>query len=403
MKTNPDHINQIKLEFGKMKSKEDLLALLNLAMGFYYDEKATPLELKALTYYSNPKVAKNRYREFEIRKKSIGFRKIHSPVKGLKSIQRILNFVLQCVFEPHHTATGFIQGKSIVDNAKPHVGQHYVFNIDMKDFFPGIDQARVWKRLQHPPFNLNEQNGCLELANRVAALCCTEMEVERMNENGEWVKVRRNVLPQGAPTSPTITNIIAHKLDHKLSGLARRFNLNYSRYADDITFSSMHNVYQNDSEFIMELHRIIQSQNFHLNPKKTRLQKAGFRQEATGLLVNSKVNVRQRYLKQIRMWLYYWEKYGFDKANQIFLRDYAKDKGHVKQGKPNMINVLSGKLEYLKMVKGKNDSTFKKLDSRFLSLLELEQGLPSLDNLLEVWENEGIEKAIEMSNIKTEE
>lgn len=399
MKPSEDNIKEIKALFSKMKTREDLLVLLNRAKELYYGESVTPFEVKSLTYYSNPKLAKNSYRDFSVKKKNGGFRKIHAPVKGLKSIQIILNFVLQCVFEPHQAATGFIWKKSIVDNARVHEGQHYVFNIDLKDFFPSVDQARVWKRLQYPPFSLNHENGNLEIANRIAGLCCTEMEVERKNEDGIWETVKRNVLPQGAPTSPTFTNIIAQNLDHKLSGLAKRFNLNYSRYADDITFSSMHNVYQHNSDFRNELHRIIENQNFYINPKKTRLQKTGFRQEVTGLVVNEKANVHRRYLKQIRMWLYYWERYGYAKAEQIFLKDYAKDKSHVKKSKPGMINVISGKLEFLKMVRGFNDDQYIKLVSRYDKLILREKGTPSLENILKVWEKEGIEKAIEISNL----
>src|SRR5690606_27764009 len=119
----------------------------------------------------------------------------------------------------------------------------------------------------------------------------------------------KTVLPQGSPTSPILTNMLCRKLDRRLTGLAKRYNLTYTRYADDITFSSSHNIY-NDEVFDKELKRIIEEdQNLVINPKKTRLQKAGYRQEATGLIVNDKVNVRKRYVKQIRMWLYYWEKY----------------------------------------------------------------------------------------------
>jgi RNA-directed DNA polymerase len=399
MKPSEENIQDIKALFSKMKTREDLLKLLNKAKAIYYGEKATLIELKSLTYYSNPKVAKKRYGEFTIRKKSGGVRKINAPVKGLKSIQTILNFILQCVFEPHQAATGFILGKSIVDNARLHAGRNYVFNIDMKDFFPSIEQARVWKRLQYPPFNLNRENENIEIASRIAALCCTEMEVERLTKKGEFVKVKRNVLPQGAPTSPTITNIIAQKLDQQLSGLAKRFNVNYSRYADDITFSSMHNVYQANSDFREELEKIITSQSFLINDKKTRLQKKGFRQETTGLIVNEKVNVHRRYVKQIRMWLYFWEKYGYRKAEQIFLRDYAKDKGHVKKGKPEMINVISGKLEFLKMVRGHQDDQYMKLEQRLNKLIAREQGIPPLEEILKVWESEGIEKAMEFSNL----
>lgn len=393
MKLNQIHIDQIREDFNKMKSKEDLLALLNLANKILHDESAKPYSLKALTYYSSPKLAKKRYRAFAIKKKTSGTRTIHAPVGGLKSIQRALNLILQCVFEPHKAATGFVPEKSIVDNAKVHLNQHYVYNIDLKDFFPGIDQARIWKRLQFPPFDLNDKSNRLELANRIAGLCCTELEVERMDEQGEWVKVKKNVLPQGAPTSPTLTNIVAYRLDHKLSGLARRFNLNYSRYADDITFSSSHNVYQETSDFINELHRIIADQNFHINPKKTRLQKNGYRKEVTGLTVNEKVNVSRRYVKQIRMWLYYWERYGYAKAYSILLRDYKADKGHVKKGNPDFASVLDGKLLYLKMVKGEEDGTYLGLKMRF----DVVRGIQSpIEKIIEIWEKEGIEKAMSL-------
>jgi RNA-directed DNA polymerase len=397
MKIPQEHINEIGAAFRQMKSKEDLLSLLNHTKNIFYGEKAVPFRLKALTYYSNPTLSGNRYREFAIRKKSGGTRKIHAPIKGLKSIQRILDFVLQCVFEPNEAATGFVHGKSIVDNAIVHTGNNYVFNTDLKDFFPSIELHRVKACFKLPPFNLSDEKE--PLAFLLANLCCTQLEVERLRD-GIWEKEILPVLPQGAPTSPTITNIICQKLDHRLNGLARRFNLNFTRYADDITFSSMHNVYQKDSDFINELSKIIQSQNFNINEKKTRLQKSGYRQEVTGLIVNKKVNVNQRYIDQIRMWLYYWEKYGYQKAEQIFLKDYTKDKGHIRKAKPNMVNVLSGKLEFLRMVKGKDDPQYQKNEKRFLILLDKKQGIPGIEQILDVWENEGIEQAMEISNLK---
>jgi hypothetical protein len=208
----------------------------------------------------------------------------------------------------------------------------------------------------------------LKLANLMASLCCTEMEVERKNQNGEWEKVKRNVLPQGAPTSPVITNIVCQRLDHLLTGVAKRFGLKYSRYADDITFSSMHNVYQAESHFLKELHRLIAEQGFHIKESKTRLQKDGYRKEVTGLLVNDKVNVQQRYIKQLRMWLYYWESYGYEKASGFFIQQYFFDKGHVKNGKPDMANVIAGKLDFLKMVKGGDNELYLKLKGRFNAL-----------------------------------
>jgi hypothetical protein len=150
-------------------------------------------------------------------------------------------------------------------------------------------------------------------------------------------------LPQGAPTSPTISNIICERLDRRLSGLAKRFGLNYSRYADDITFSSMHSVYEKNSEFINELHRIIADQSFDIKDSKTRLQKSGYKQEVTGLVVNQQANVNKRYIKELRMWIYLWEKYGYNTAYKYFVVKYIKDKGHIMKGKPDMANVISGK------------------------------------------------------------
>lgn len=369
MKIEQPQIKQIKADFAVMQSREDLLALLNFVKPFIYGDKTVPFELKQLTWYISSNNNRIRYTDFKIKKKSGSLRTIHAPVRGLKALQKTLSIILQCVYEPHKAAMGFVSGRSIVDNAKLHVGNNYVYNIDLKDFFQSIDQARVWKTLQLKPFNLDIENR-LKIANIIAALCCTEMEVERKDSTDKWQIIKRNVLPQGAPTSPVLTNIVCQKLDFLLSGVAKRFNLKYSRYADDITFSSMHNVYQQDGEFLKELNRIISEQRFHIKESKTRLQKDGYRKEVTGLLVNEKVNVQQRYIKQLRMWLYYWERYGYERASDFFLQQYIKDKGNIVKGNPDMLNIISGKLDYLKMVKGEDNLLYKKLNKRFNDILE---------------------------------
>ena len=402
MKLQDEHSLYIRQAFNTMKTKEDFLALLNYAKVLVYGDKSIPFEQKQINYNSNPKANKKRYTQFTVNKKSGGERIIHAPVKGLKSIQKCLNLIFQTIYDVSPAATGFVPGKSIVDNAKIHVGSLYVYNIDLKDFFPSIEAGRIWNRFQHPPFNLTEKTGRKELANIITWLCCHEMEVERMLDN-QWQKVTKNVLPQGAPTSPTLTNIICQQLDYYFSAVAKSFGLKYSRYADDITFSSMHNVYQPESAiknkkgqiFIAELHRIITAQNFHIKESKTRLQKEGHQQIVTGLLVNEKVNVPKRYIKQLRMWLYHWEKYGFESANSFFLPGYMEDKGNTKKGKPNMENVIAGKLDYLKMVKGDENEMYLKLKGRFDGLTVRKD---AINTILTIWENEGIEKAIELYN-----
>lgn len=428
---------QVQTAFNTMQSKTDFLALLNLAKVEIYGEKTIPFSEKQLNYYitKNNKLFKSKvdfqldlsgkevvikedvvletknnnrkscYNTFTIKKKNGQDRTIHAPAKGLKEFQKALNIVLQCLYEPHHAATGFVIGKSIVDNAKIHVGQTYVFNIDLKDFFPSIDQSRLWGRLLVPPFNLGTSNERKNIANFMATLCCTPMEVERFKD-GKWITITTSVLPQGAPTSPTLTNIICQKLDKRLSGVAKRFGLNYSRYADDITFSSKHNTYEvsplkvekifaSGSTFDCEVRKIISEQNFHIKETKVRLQKRGYRQEVTGLVVNDKINVTRRYIKQLRQWLYLWERYGYDKAYAIFLNIYLADKGHVKSEQPNMAMVIEGKLLYLKMVKGDDDSTYLKLKERFDMLLgTTPKSNSEAVNILDLIFDVGLDKAM---------
>ena len=316
---------------------------------------------KQLKYFSSDKNVPKRYRTFRIRKKSGGLREIKAPCYQLNIILRMLNIALNSVFEPDSVAMGFVSGKSVVNNAQIHVGHNYVFNIDLKDFFSSIPQARVWKRLQLEPFNLSQ-----EIANVVAGLCCSYNEEQC-----------QNVLPQGAPTSPLLTNAICCNLDRKMKGLAKRFGLHYSRYADDMTFSSMHtsmhndNIYKEGGEFRTELLKIVSDQGFTINDKKTRLQKTGCRQEVTGLTVNAKANVSRKYISELRWILNAWEKYGYAKAYSLFYPRYKSEKGYIKKGEPVMENVIGGKLDYLRMVRGANNVAYKKLQARFDKLQQV--------------------------------
>lgn len=402
MKLQDEHKLFIRHSFDTMRSNEEFLALLNFAKKMVYGEKAKPYEQKQINYNSNAKANTKRYTKFSIQKKTGGERIIHAPAKGLKSIQKSLNLIFQNIIDVSPAATGFVLGKSIVDNAKIHAVSIYVYNLDLKDFFPSIEAGRIWSRLQHPPFNMTEKTGRKGLANTITWLCCHEMQVDRLIDNN-WQLVTRNVLPQGAPTSPTLTNIICEQLDFYFTAVARSFGLKYSRYADDITFSSMHNVYQKDSThknkkgqtFLEELHRIITEQKFHIKESKTRLQKDAHRQMVTGLVVNCEANVPKRYIKQLRMWLYYWEQYGYQKAEGYFMQQHLADKGHIAKGRPNMANIIGGKLNYLKMVKGEENELYLKLRGRFDNLLEKKD---SINTILTIWELEGIEKAMEIYN-----
>lgn len=361
---------QIKYLASELRTKADLLNLLNLIKkakieDWGFDAKVYhPFTEKQLNFYCNPNHTFHRYRQFKIKKKSGGTRQITAPrTQSFMMMLSSVNELFRSIYTPSNYAMGFTDGRSVVTNATAHLGMNYVLNIDLKDFFPSIHQARVWKRLQVPPFKFNQP-----VANLLAGLCC--MKESREEESGNKKDVF--VLPQGAPTSPIITNMICDKLDYYLSRLAMRFNMNYTRYADDITFSSMRYVYSKRGKFMLEMERIIKEQGFTINEVKTRLQKKGDRQEVTGIIVSEKLNVTQKYVRDIRNILYIWDRYGYNVAYGKFYPKYKEEKGHVKKGNPDLINVIDGKLMYLKMVKGENDSVYTKLHDKFQKLAHKE-------------------------------
>ena len=368
MKPNAEQISQISAAFRSMQTKEDLLHILNVAKQIIYGHKATNFKLANISFYADHRISKNRYATFLVPKKRGGTRTIHAPVPGLKAILRCLNFVLLCVYDGQYedNAMGFIPGRSIKDNAGRHIGKRFVFNIDLKDFFPSIDLYRVKTIFQLPPFSLTDQQE--PMAYLLASLCCEVIEVERKEATGNFTKKSAAVLPQGAPTSPSITNFIARKMDRRLKGAAKRFGVTYTRYADDITFSSNHHLYQNDSEFILEVRKIITEQGFVINESKVRLQQSDFRQEVTGLIVNEHPNVHSKYVKQIRQWMYLWETYGYEKATVCFNRDYSCKAVQKQSIIPPLDRVLEGKLKYMRMIVGENHATWQKLNARFILL-----------------------------------
>lgn len=337
-----------------MKTVKEFAGLLDEIKQDEFGSPKYKITEEQLLHFANVKIPK-RYKTFQIRKKSGGLREINAPCYQLAILLYFTNIVLKSLYTPSPSAMGFTEGRSVVDNAKMHVGHHYVFNIDLKDFFPSIPQPRVWARLQLPPFNFTK-----EIASVVAGLCCY------MNADKT-----QNVLPQGAATSPLLTNAICDTLDRRMRGVAKRFGLHYSRYADDMTFSSMHNVYQEGSDFRVEIKRIIEEQGFAMNDAKTRLLREGRRQEVTGLTVNQVVNVSRQYISDLRWFIHVWETEGYAKAYSKFYPKYKKEKGYVKKGEPVMENVIGGKLNYLRMVRGENNEAYQKLQMRYDKLQQI--------------------------------
>ncbi len=374
--------------FCGVQTKAEFLEFLNKAQVVVYGDNARAIAKRSFIYYTHSSNnAKQRYVSFQIPKKDGTSRTIDAPCKNLKVIQKALAVLLESIYVPNTSAMGFVTGRSIVDNAKAHLGRAYVYNIDLKNFFPSITAGRVCARLQAKPYEFKK-----EIASTIADICC------RKGDDGIAV------LPQGAPTSPIMTNFVCEKLDYKLQKLAKAFRLTYTRYADDITFSGNRNVFKEDGKFCQKLRHIIEEEeHFKVNEKKTRLCQRGGRMEVTGLTVNAKLNTSRKYMRQIRTMLHNWETLGYDNAQELFLGVYNKTntKNHDAKGVHHIENILAGKLMFMAMVKGTDDPAYKNLYGRFEKLLQSHfvsgvSGVLSVSDILDVWENDGIEAAIKL-------
>jgi hypothetical protein len=303
-----------------------------------------------------------RYRAFEIPKRTGGMRQIHAPKGLVRDLQQKIRPLLDAVYEPHPAAHGFIPARSICTNAALHAGQRLVLNIDLADFFPSINFGRVRGLFMARPFGLGPA------AATVLAQICTH----------------RNTLPQGAPTSPTLSNLIAAALDRRLSRLARENRLRYSRYADDITFSTNQPVFPpavliHAAEGAEQkltarpgeaLERATAACGFAINPRKVRLQARHQRQSVTGLSVNTRVNITRARMRRLRAMLHAWEKFGLAAAARDHFERYAGRPSRAGPPDPARAfrHVVYGHLAFLGMVRGREDGLFLKLCAEVLKL-----------------------------------
>ena len=260
-------------------------------------------ELRFLAF--NREVSKTtHYKRFYLAKKTGGQRLISAPMPRLKDIQyRILNSILYKI-HVHDAVHGFAPGRSIISNARPHVGQDVVINLDLKEFFPTVTYKRVK--------GLFRMLGYSEKVATVLGLICTEPETEEVELDGEryFVHTSERRLPQGAPTSPALTNILCFKLDKRLAGMAQSLGFTYTRYADDVTFSASGEATNNIKKLLWRTKSIVTDEGFNVHPDKTRIMRRTTRQEVTGLVVNEGLSVPRDELKNFRALLFQIEKDG---------------------------------------------------------------------------------------------
>lgn len=322
-----EYIEQLEQQLKDNKEKvQDIEAaikyatnLLNLNLPVIFDKQHFSFlvgrELSEITKMM-ALIESNYYHEVQIPKKSGGVRLLNIPAVGLRLIQRwILDNILYRI-QVSSYCNGFCKKKSICTNAQGHLHQECVVNIDLKDFFPSITQKQIFRIFYYYGYTV-------ELSYMLSRLCTYD-----------------GYLPQGAPTSPCLSNIVCLKLDKRLAGLAKKYEAVYSRYADDITFSGRYRV----EKIISVAKRIICEEGFSLNEDKTRIAYNYQRQEVTGICVNNKeMHVNKKYIKKFRMQIYYCKKYGVQshlehiKCNKHFYKEHM-------YGKAYYINMVDKKL-----------------------------------------------------------
>jgi RNA-directed DNA polymerase len=238
------------------------------------------------------------YVAFAIAKRGGGRRIIHAPKKRLKAVQRRLDQLLvrRLPVSPH--AHGFVAGRSVASNARPHVGREVVVKMDLKDCFPTIHFGRVRGLLIALGYGF-------PVATALAVLM-TEAPRQRVSAEGQvyHVPVGPRVCVQGAPTSPGLCNAVLLRLDRRLAGLAKSLDLVYTRYADDLTFSGDRS---GDLKRILTLvPRIVRDEGFRVNPYKTRVMRRSRRQQVTGVVVNDQAGLSRRERRRMRARLHRW-------------------------------------------------------------------------------------------------
>lgn len=267
------------------------------------------ISLPKLRWFTHDKAADKtwHYVRFTRPKKSGGQRVILAPKKELKTIQRkLLHEILEKLPQSPY-AHGFIRKHSIVSNAKPHVGKAVVINMDLQNFFPSISFARVRGLFIHMGYNFT-------IASTLAMLC-TEHE-RQPYQRGKFVfyiSVGARTLIQGAPTSPLLANLAVRNLDKRLAGLAKKLDYDYTRYADDLSFSGDNT--QTAWGLVKSASKIVDAEGFTVHPEKIHIFHRSRRQTVTGLVVNDKVATSRDLRRKLRAILHNAQKTGLNAQN----------------------------------------------------------------------------------------
>ncbi len=326
--------------FGKLKLRGTIPNELADYSAFLKHLCMSEAEMKKIWWFRN-----RMYNQFVVTSKHGKARRINAPDLRLKMLQRSIAKLLDQLYAPRNPVHGFVNDRSVITNASSHLRSKFIVNLDIENFFPSISENRVEGLLRAIGIDDNVSS--------IIARICT----------------RQGVLPQGAPTSPVLSNMICFRLDRELLALSKASRCIYTRYADDITFSS----YQKPEllfgagvpptgRFSPELlatnlSAAFTDNGFTLNADKSQYGDKHSRRIVTGLKINSGLNVDRRFVRNIRAALYSVEARGLAAAQKKF-----KDRHN---GTTDLELHLKGKISWLGSVKGQSDPVFRAIASRF--------------------------------------
>lgn len=294
------------------------------------------------------KYASFRYDFVEIPKRGGGKRPLLVPEKRLKFLQQKILALLSEIYSPRSPVHGFTKDRNVISNANAHQARPFLLNIDISNFFGSIS----WKRVHGMLVAIGLDD---DLARSICALCVTN-----------------NQLPQGAPTSPILSNMVCFRLDRELMQFAGAHKFRYTRYADDISLSSyvpplalFNDGLPPDGQTTLEnisnpLRIIFASNGFSINTNKIRFSGKKFRKEVTGLKVNEFTNVKRNFIRDLRASIYKIEKIGLAAAQADYATRYST--------KASLGNVLRGRLEWIAQVRGRSFAPYRTLGTRFNKL-----------------------------------
>jgi len=247
------------------------------------------LGISANTLYAVSNNLGKHYRKTKLTKKSGGYRNLSVPDDVLKFIQRQISDVLLLHMPVSRYAKAYLFGSSTLRNAKHHVGKQVVLKLDILHFFDSIRYSTVKDKV------FPEEIYAEPLRILLTMLC-----------------YHKDALPQGAPSSPAITNIILYEFDELIGQWCRERGIAYTRYCDDMTFSGDFD----PAEVIRFVRLKLKKLGFLLNEQKTRIQRPGQQQTVTGIVVNEKLSIPADYRRKLRQELYYCKKYGIQEHLQ---------------------------------------------------------------------------------------